>query len=92
MTQRLAQNRRLQAKNAPRCKLLILFPSSAVRPGRTSRLLSCPPNWAIVSPCRRHKRLLGLIIAELAIARAAIRQASTLYDRETLTEHSSDAP
>jgi hypothetical protein len=38
---RLAQNRRLQAKNAPRCRLLILFPSSAVRPPRTSRFLSC---------------------------------------------------
>lgn len=41
MTHRFAQNRRLQAKNAPRCKLLMLFPSSAVRPERTSRLLSC---------------------------------------------------
>src|SRR5215471_1540074 len=38
---RLAQNCRLRAKSAPRRGELILMPSSALRPGRTSRLLSC---------------------------------------------------
>jgi hypothetical protein len=38
---RLAQDRRLWVKNAPHRKVLIFRHSSAVRPGRTSRLLSC---------------------------------------------------
>jgi len=38
---RLAPNRRLRAKSAPRCNELILLPSSTHRPERTSRLLSC---------------------------------------------------
>src|SRR5262249_40308970 len=29
-------------KNTPRCKLLMFFPPYPTRPGRTSRLLSCP--------------------------------------------------
>ena len=50
MAQRLARNHRLKAKNAPRCKLLMFFPSSPVRPGRTSRLLSCLRSVSGVHP------------------------------------------
>jgi hypothetical protein len=37
----LAESRTLRAENAPRCKTLIFLPSSALRPGRNVRLLSC---------------------------------------------------
>jgi hypothetical protein len=56
MMQRLAQNRRLQARNALRCKLLILLRSSAARPRRRLRLLSCNPS---VGCLRRVNRALS---------------------------------
>jgi hypothetical protein len=61
MAQRLARNHRLKAKNAPRCKLLMLFSSSPVRPERTSRLLSC------------HRSVGGLRPASPALSFAKLR-------------------
>src|SRR5271166_795870 len=47
---------------APRAACLIPLRSSANRPGRTSRFLSCPPNWAVVALLPRHELLRCLII------------------------------
>jgi hypothetical protein len=64
----LAGNRRLRTRNAPRRKVLTFLCSSALRPGRTSRLLSChrsPPlgPWLACPP--------------------RPRRPSTFYDRST---------
>jgi hypothetical protein len=57
----LAENRTLRAENAPRCKILIFLPSSALRLGRTLRLLSC------------HRSVDGLLIAVPAQPFAKLR-------------------
>ena len=46
LVQAVAQNRRLTRENAHRAWHLSYLLSLAARPGRTSRLLSCAPNWA----------------------------------------------
>jgi len=60
---------RLSCGSAHRSKSLILRPSAAGHPGRRLRLLSCPPNWAVVPLLPRHALLHCLIIHKPAIAR-----------------------
>jgi hypothetical protein len=64
---------RLSCAVAPRAKCPMCLHSSAIRPSRSLRLLSCPPNWAVGRLLACHTLLHGLIITELTMARADVR-------------------
>src|SRR5580700_5961423 len=66
----VSRERTLRPESAHCASALICQHSFAVRPGRTVRLLSCPPNWAVGSLLPCHKLLLRLIIAKPASSRA----------------------
>jgi hypothetical protein len=64
---------RLSRSRAPRANIVILLLTTPFRPGRTSRLLSCPPNWAVVVLLLRHELLRCLIIPKRATSRDRLR-------------------
>jgi hypothetical protein len=80
----VTKNRKLVCESTHRSWYLTYLISFHVRPGRTSRLLSCGPNWALICLLPDHDLLRCLTIHQSAKARDALRQRSIGWYRTPL--------